>query len=470
MTTITDMFCGAGGSSLGAQMAGAEIALAMNHWNLAIETHSANFPATKHAVCDISQADPRYYPKTKGLIASPECTSHTLAKGAKRKSLAQLDFLEGNKIDPAEERSRATMWDVPRFAEYHRYDFVIVENVVDVRFWVCWEAWLLAMTLLGYDYQCVFYNSMFAHPTPQSRDRIYIVFWRKGMRRPDLEFKPSAHCPKCAKTVNAVQSWKNPKKKWGKYKSQYLYLCPDCAGRVDPFYYCAWNVIDWSLPAQKIGERKHALKPKTMERIRNGLEKYGKQPIIVTNYTPGYSKSLSDPLASVTTVDHNALVSPFLVDTLYTNCAGGKISGITAPAPTQTGRQSWGMVSPYIVELKNNVEAKPVTEPLGTVVAGGNHHYLVQPFLINYSGDSAPLTSPVDTVVTRDKCGLILPETLEAEDCYFRMLQPHEIGRAMAFPDTYEVKGNNRDKVKQFGNAVTPPVMQMLVNRVLEVA
>jgi DNA (cytosine-5)-methyltransferase 1 len=59
-------------------------------------------------------------------------------------------------------------------------------------------------------------------------------------------------------------------------------------------------------------------------------------------------------------------------------------------------------------------------------------------------------------------------EELRVEDCYFRMLQPHEIGRAMAFPDSYQVLGNKRDRVKQYGNAVTPPAMAWLIDRVLE--
>ncbi|MBL7859520.1 MAG: hypothetical protein JNJ65_00065 [Cyclobacteriaceae bacterium] len=50
----------------------------------------------------------------------------------------------------AQKRSRATMWDVPRFAEYHSYEIIIVENVVDARYWVQRGAWLLAMHLLGY--------------------------------------------------------------------------------------------------------------------------------------------------------------------------------------------------------------------------------------------------------------------------------------------------------------------------------
>ena len=49
------------------------------------------------------------------------------------------------------------------------------------------------------------------------------------------------------------------------------------------------------------------------------------------------------------------------------------------------------------------------------------------------------------------------------------MLQPHEIGAAMAFPSDYIVLGTQREKVKQYGNAVTPPAMQLLFERVLEV-
>lgn len=114
--TVTDQFCGAGGSSQGAQEAGVEVAMALNHWKLAIETHQTNFPNTKHDCTDISACDPRRYPSTDILITSPECTNHSLAKG-KKIVKAQLDLYENGTIDPAAERSRATMWDVPRFCQ-----------------------------------------------------------------------------------------------------------------------------------------------------------------------------------------------------------------------------------------------------------------------------------------------------------------------------------------------------------------
>jgi DNA (cytosine-5)-methyltransferase 1 len=45
------------------------------------------------------------------------------------------------------------------------------------------------------------------------------------------------------------------------------------------------------------------------------------------------------------------------------------------------------------------------------------------------------------------------------------MLQPHEIAAAMAFPDDYKVLGNQREQIRQYGNAVTPPVMTELFRR-----
>ncbi|NED08994.1 DNA cytosine methyltransferase [Streptomyces sp. SID6648] len=53
-------------------------------------------------------------------------------------------------------------------------------------------------------------------------------------------------------------------------------------------------------------------------------------------------------------------------------------------------------------------------------------------------------------------------------DVRFRMLEPHEIGAAMAFPDTYIVTGSKRDKVRKYGNAVTPPVAEVIVSALVE--
>lgn len=471
----------------------------MNHWKLAIQTHNTNFPNTDHDCTDVSACDPRRYASTDILITSPECTNHSLAKGKQRKFQAQLEMFGRAQLDPAEERSRATMWDVPRFAEYHNYRLIIVENVVDARQWRLFDAWLQAMNLLDYNYEIVYLNSMFAHPTPQSRDRMYVVFWKRGNRAPDLRFMPPAYCPRCERDVAAVQCWKNPGKRWGRYgkNRQYLYHCPTCAGEVTPYYYCAANAIDWSLPSERIGDRRKPLKPKTLERVRVGLERYGKGPFLASYYTRKNGQAVSSIADALPT--QPTWPVHYLVDLGHTHAEHpGKVHEITGPIPTQTSRQTLAFVvsvrgepqynvlpisdvlptqtttgAPYLVELHGSSVVHPITDPLGCILAGGGHHGLVmpQPFIVSYysgSDQAKPITDPVATVSTHDRHGLVQPTEPTVEDCYFRMLKSHEIGRAMAFPQTYVVLGNERERVKQFGNAVTPPAMQIILERCIE--
>lgn len=440
--TITDMFCGAGGSTTGAVRAGADVRLAMNHWKRAIETHNTNHPNTDHALADISQADPRYYPRTNILIASPECTNHSLAKGKQRKQQNQLD-LWGNrwatKSDPAEERSRCTMWDPLRFAECHKYELVILENVVDARLWVMWDAWLHAWQNLGYDHEIVYLNSMFAHPTPQSRDRMYFVAWKCGNRKPDLAIHPAAYCAKCEHDIQAVQSWKNPLKKFGKYRQQYVYLCPEHACEVTPYYYAAASAIDWTRPVQRIGDREKPLKEKTMERIAYGLEKFAGHPFSIP------MTRVQDRLRDVT----------------------------CDPFPTHTATETQALVTPppFLIDHIAEYRVRSITQPISTIVGGGNHQSLVVPpaWLMSYYNNGAfePVSEPVSTVTTLERHALVIATNEKpcVEDCGFRMLEPYEIQAAMAFPREYVVTGTRREKVKQLGNAVTPPVMQLLVSR-----
>lgn len=436
--TVTDMFCGAGGSSTGAVKAGAEVQLAINHWARAIETHNTNHPNTTHVLTDISRADPWRYPSTTILVASPECTNHTLAKGKQRRGLAQcaLPGFGETVYDPAEERSRCTMFDPLRWTECHGYEMVILENVVDARMWVMWDGWLHTWRNLGYDYEIVYLNSMFAHPTPQSRDRMYFVAWKRGNRKPDLAIRPLAHCPKCASDVEAVQAWKNPLKRAGKYRQQYVYVCPEHACEVTPYFYPAASAIDWTRPIQRISERKKPLKEKTMERIAYGLEKFAGHPfsIPMTRVQDRLRDITCDPFPTQTATEMQALVM-----SLSHGTHPGYISPVGShPLLTQTTRDDVALVtSPaWLMSYYNNGAFEPVSEP-------------------------------VPTVTTLDRCALVTStsEKPKVEDCGFRMLEPHEIQAAMAFPANYIVTGSRREKVKQLGNAVTPPVMELLVNR-----
>lgn len=530
--TLSDQFCGAGGSSQGAQQlanemgGGLEVSLAMNHWKLAIETHSANFPNAIHDCTDISACDPRRYPSTDILLTSPECTNHTLAQG-KKVVKAQLDLYDKRILDPAAERSRATMWDVPRFAEYHKYNLIVVENVVDARKWVMFDAWLMAMHALGYNHKCVYLNSMHCHPTPQSRDRMYVVFWKKGNPAPNLDITPAAYCQKCAKEVLSVQTWKNPSKRFGKYKQQYIYSCPCCAKPVDPYYYAAFNCIDWSDIGTRIGDRPlkkyykkgkllkfhgealNPLSPNTLTRAEFGLKKYGKDPfVITTRYTSGLDCRVKHIGESIGTqpgdVSHGMLM-PFVIKEEHSqNLENAK--GVFENFHTQTTRQSFALLTtPWIIEMNRTGECKPADRETGTFTGGGiNHAMFSAPFIVNnhHSSKADDILRAIGTQCCNDKYGILTNESFNSfinhvygnsyiakmnqpigsmrtkhghelisftepklEDCFYRMLRSHEVGKAMAFADDYIVKGNERDKVKQYGNAVTPPAMKTLLER-----
>lgn len=465
--TMTDLFCGAGGSSTGAlSVPGVSVRMAANHWPLAIETHNTNHPTTDHACADISQVDPRRFPRTDILWASPECTNHSVAKGRKRNLDSTPDLFGEILPDEAADRSRATMWDVPRFAEHHKYRAIITENVVDAAKWIMFPAWLQAMDLLGYDHHIVYMNSMHAQaagdPAPQSRDRMYVVFWLRGNRAPDLDrwTRPRAYCAHCDEVVSAVQAWKKPTR-WGRYRAQYVWRCPRVSCRnaiVEPGWLPASAAIDWTIKGERIGDRARPLAAKTVARIEAGLRKFADaepfvatmrgqskchraaEPLTTVSAGGGHhgllvpvegrdgkeARSAADPLRTMTTRNETALLVPYY----------GKGVARTSDDPhgTFTTRDKYA----FVVPLRANNTPKPVAEPYDTFAANGNHHALAQ------------------------------AETVDVDDCLFRMLEPHEIAAGMAFPREYRILGNKREQVRQAGNAVCPPNARDLIAAVAE--
>jgi len=499
MLSLTDLFCGAGGSSTGAvQAGGVRVRLAANHWDRAIETHNANHPDTDHLQADISQTDPRYLPTTDMLWASPECTNHSRAKGRK---LAQQPDLFGDVLpDAAAERSRSTMWDVPRFAEAHEYRAILVENVVEVVDWSSpngirgglFDAWLSAMHSMGYAHRIISLNSMHAQahglPAPQSRDRVYIAFWRNGERAPDFERmqRPRAYCPACGEVVESVQSWKRPGTRTGRYRSQYVYRCPklSCRGQqVEPGWLPASSIIDWSLPGQRIGDRDKPLADKTMRRIQVGIERYW-SPQIVEHGGNQYDAAdpkhpqfgdpssyyRSWPVQDVVRTMHTRESKALAYDPLMVPGEGrdGKQpASMLYPMRTMTTRSETGMAyPPFLAELRGGGStARRAADPLATVTASGNHHALITPAGGSWNDDARPASDPMRslTLTTGGHQSLLTGRTVDIQDVMFRMLEPGEIKQAMAFPADYVMTGNRREQVKQSGNAVTPPAARDLI-------
>jgi DNA (cytosine-5)-methyltransferase 1 len=332
----TDIFCGAGGSSLGLEFVCCpqcgrsliRVTQAVNHWDLAVQAHNANFPHADHDVHGVEVIPASRFRRTPLLWASPECTHHAYCRGPKE--LTEEAF-----------RSRATFADIIRFTAHHRYDAVIVENVVEARLWcdepghrekcscgATFNAWFRAICELGYEGQVVYFNSQFALPTPQSRDRMYVVFWRDGVRRPNLDFRPVSWCSTCATVVQGVQAWKTPSRgglrtqdglyKWGRYGQQYLYRCPVCTEPVAPAVTGARTAIDFSLPAECIGDRAKPLAANTRKRIKVGLEYIGRLVPVTVQVggnlyeRPGYARvwSIENPLRTVVGTSQHGLLAP----------------------------------------------------------------------------------------------------------------------------------------------------------------
>jgi len=452
--------------------------LAANHWQRAIETHAANFTYAEHVCADVNNYDMRRLPTTDVLWALPICTENSPAGGraAGRRPRGQLDLFEqGGHIEQAGfERTRATFHDAIRAAEVHRYAAVLVENVAEVASrWELFDWWCDGMRLLGYNLQTVSVSS--AHVggeinayAPQWRDRLYLVFTRRGVPLPDVDPRPSAWCVPCGVDVDAVQAWKTAgTRRIGKYRQQYVYVCPNarCGKEIEPYVLPASAAIDWTDLGARIGDRKRPLADKTLARIRAGLAMFADRHTMITVNHDGHDGRARPadgaPLPAQTKRIGDGMVSPPMLVP-----AGGRRESdgpwpTDVPMRTRLTRESEALVTPapFVAVLRNHGTAHGVDEPLRTMTAGGGHHALVIP----YRRGNRPTTTgePVHTLHTRDSAALVQP-AVDIEDCWFRMLKPREQLRAQRFPDSYIVHGNVGEQTMQAGNAVSANVAQWL--------
>lgn len=510
--TATDFFCGAGGSSSGLRNAGFTIERAANHWDKAIETHSANHPDTEHIIADINNYDMRSLPSTTILWASVICTEASPANG-QRKTKGQMTLEEatGSHVPKKGfERTRACAMDVIRATEVHRYAAVVVENVINfVTKWELFDWFVGGMKILGYNVQVISASS--AHvwdegndPAPQWRNRIYVIFTRVGIPLPDVQLRPLAYCFTCEEQVRGVQSWKK-QTGWraGEYGRQYIYVCPNMKCRnapVEPYVLPAAAAIDWTDTGDRIGDKplkKFAdgqggtilspLAPATMRRIQVGIDTLV-QPVIAAAHGNTWERPGSDYVRA-----WPALESPLMART------GTPGDGIATPTFD-------GMVTPFIAELRgggSKNKCRSVGDPLATVTAGGNHHGLTVPpgaFVqkhhggLNYKHPEhmvKPVGEPFGTIVTQPNMSLVIPfrrgakphyagdrplstlatheahgvmptPSVNVEDCHFRMLSWREHANGQRFDRDYKFTGNGGENTMLAGNAVSANVAQWI--------
>jgi DNA (cytosine-5)-methyltransferase 1 len=180
-----DLFAGLGGSSWGATNAKIKVVVAVDRWELARDTYKSNFPGVHFLLEKCEEVRLPALKKRVGkidlIMASPECTSHTCAKGNA----------------PRSEVSRRTAFQVVRFAKVFKPRWIVVENVVHMRSWKSYDNWLKQIKDLGYNVKDQVINAA-DHGVPQARRRLFIVCDRQTV---PSEVKPTVKRRKTAASI-----------------------------------------------------------------------------------------------------------------------------------------------------------------------------------------------------------------------------------------------------------------------------
>lgn len=420
---IADLFCGAGGTSTGALIALQKLGVpskltAINHWPVAIATHTANHADARHLCTSIDDVNPRnlYQPGQLDVLwASPECTHHSRARGGK----------------PMHDQSRATAWCVTRWAEALLPGIIFVENVPEFLEWGplgtngrplktkkghTFRAWVGVLESLGYRVEWrILCAADFGAPTTRERLFVQAVRGRRPIRWPQR-----THAS--LKELEAMRQQ-------GDLFGHGTTLKPWKAAR---------EIIDWTLPGRWLDEMPGKaqynglpLSPKTLKRIHAGLKKYGLKHFIVPGQTgENRVRDIEKPLQTVTTESRGiGFVSPYIVPIDHTGRGAVRVNDIDKPLSTVTTEARHAIVAPYLVEMRgtqpNQLDnsGKSLDSPLSTLTAGGVHHNLIEPFLIPTAHGGGherggSIEAPLPTICgNRGEQAVIEPHLLPQHSC-----------------------------------------------------
>ncbi len=255
---FVDLFSGGGFGGRGAVRAGATPILAVDAWDLAANTYKANFPDAEVICSPIEKLAPSELAKNFKpdiLLTSPECTSHSIARGAR----------------PGLEKSRETAIGIIPWLEAMNPNWLIVENVKRMKSWDRHNELVKTIETSGYTVNDLYLNAA-DFGTPQSRKRMFLVCDKNG----------------CTISEEDLLTGNRPLKS-------------------------AWDILDnksdyKSTPLYKEGRAKA-----TLERAERAMAALGKKvPFLIVYYSSDYAggwQSLDVPLRTITTVDRFGLVT-----------------------------------------------------------------------------------------------------------------------------------------------------------------
>jgi len=264
--TFVDLFCGGGFGARGAVRGGGIPLLGLDAWALATQTYKSNFPKTDIITSLIEEADikalgNKYQPDV--LLTSPECTSHSIARGSK----------EGK------ESSRETAMGIVPWIESMNPRWVIVENVNRMKKWDRHNELVETIENLGYTVSDLLLNSA-DFGSAQARKRMFLVCDREGSTITREELLSQG--PIVRQSARDIIEW----------QANYPTTLLQKPGRAKP----------------------------TLERAERAVAELGRGvPFIIVYYGSDYAggwQSVDAPLRTITTVDRFALVT-WIGDTPY---------------------------------------------------------------------------------------------------------------------------------------------------------
>ncbi|WP_394243957.1 DNA cytosine methyltransferase [Halopseudomonas laoshanensis] len=521
---VIDNFAGGGGASTGIEMAlGRPVDIAINHDPEAISMHEINHPHTKHYCESVWEVNPRDITGGRHVDLcwfSPDCKHFSKAKGGA----------------PVKKEIRGLAWVAIRYAATVRPRIIMLENVEEFITWgplvdgrPCpknkgrtFKSFVNALRRQGYQVEWKDLRANL-YGAATIRKRLFLIARCDGQ---PIVWPPATHLAATSAEVKAKQA-----------KTQRLAAdiidwslpCPSIFTRKRPLAEATLRriargiqryVIDADKPflvkvnhgydyfrGQSLDEPLQTITSKlgtalvtpTLVQLGYGERKGqaprapglqkplgtvvaggGKHGLVAAflakhyggNYN-GHGAPLDAPAPTVTTIDHNALV------TAHIQRDFGASIGHAATEPLATitagGGGKSALVASSLIKLRGTCkDGQPVTEPLHTISAQGNHLGEVRAFLLKYydTGIGQSLEEPLHTVTTKHRIGLVMikGEPYQIVDIGMRMLEPHELYAAQGFPADYihdrTITGKRLSKASQVrmcGNSVCPPVAAALV-------
>jgi DNA (cytosine-5)-methyltransferase 1 len=564
----------------------AEVVVCVNHDKKAILSHSANYPDCKHFTEDIRTVpmekimkavqvrikywEQRGYKVFLHLWASLECTNFSKAKGGL----------------PRNADSRTLAEHLFRYIDFIKPHFIRIENVEEFMSWGPLDEngrpvskhegrdylrWIYEVQSRGYSYAYKILNSAdFGEHT--SRKRYFGVFATGDLPiswpEPTHSKNPSGSplfgtllkkwkpVKDCLDFSDEGKSIFERKKELSEKTLQRIYagLVKYVAGGKKSFLakYNSYNAkdgakhcaldVDNPSPVVSTQNRLGIVNANFLTKYYSGkpegkvssiqdpagtLRTSDTMSLIQTKFITKYyrtsaSKSLEQPLDTITLKDRFSLVQPeFWIDKQYSNeynhqsidgpagsivsndkhsliraehfidkqfSSGGRDQSVEDPAGSLLTIPKMNLVKCWIMNTNfNNVGSSP-EDPLSTITANRKWHYLMNPSL---GGNPGNVDEPCFTIIARqDKAPAYIIMAEESSqlaiavyesdsetmikikefmsmynvvDIKMRMLKVLELLKIQGFPDGYTLIGNQSDQKKFIGNSVTPkPVKYMI--------